>query len=379
MIRKFSAVPGGLPLGKVFLVLVIAGFALNVYLLFWRISNGGIAGCGGVSCDEVLASRWSVVFGIPVAAVGALAYLGLMVSFAPWGSRFAIPLLGSVLGAAVWFVFAQAVLIGKFCPWCLAAHGVGLAVVCLGAIRSPGNLAGWSYAAFLAIGLAQVYGPVPTTHRIGEIAVSSADPSVQVSVDSRKVSFDGGRKSFDVESFPRLGSPDARHVMVEYFDYQCPSCRVMAGYLSALVEKHPADVCVLLMPVPLDPVCNDAFLPGDVGHPESCEFTRIALAVWREEPDAFPAVHRAILLNSEIKVEDALLVARKHVASARLDAAMEDPWIDALIAANIADWVAFSEKTKQLPKLLVRDRRILHGLPSGEADFIRAVEKELGL
>jgi uncharacterized membrane protein len=369
---------GRLP-GWVFLILVLAGFSLNLYLLFRRMTDGGIAGCGGGLCEQVLASRWAVVFGVPVTVFGALVYLGLMASLAPSCRRLTTPLLGAVLGAVGWFVFAQAVLIGEFCPWCIAAHVVGLAVVGVGAQRSQGGLAAWGYAAFLSIGLMQLYGPVPASHRIEGTPAPAAGLPVQAGGEGRKVSFDGGRKSFAVGELPRLGSAEAKHVMVEYFDYQCPSCRIMGGYLSALVEKHPADICVLLMPVPLDPVCNDAFLPGDVGHPESCEFARIALAVWREKPDAFPVFHRAILSDPALKVPDVLLLARKHVARARLDAAMDDPWIDAIIAANVADWVSFSGKTKQLPKLLVRDKRILHGLPSGEADFIRVMEKELGL
>ncbi len=377
--RKVRLALGGGAGECVFLVLVLAGFALNLYLLFTRIEEGGIAGCGGGPCEQVLASRWSVVFGVPVTVFGALVYLGLIAAPTSWGRRAAPPLLGAVLGSVFWFLFVQGVLIGRFCPWCLAAHGVGLAVVCVGAIRSPGNLVRWSAAAFLTIGLAQVYGPVPATYQVHESTAPGADQPVQATGDGRKVSFDGGRKSFAVGTLPRLGSPDATHVMVEYFDYQCPSCRIMSGYLSALVDKHPADICVILMPVPLDPVCNDSFLPGDVGHPDSCEFARIALAVWREKPDAFPAFHREILSDPALVVPDILTLARQHVTRPRLDVAMADPWIDRLIAANIADWVSFSGKTKQLPKLLIRDKRILHGLPSGEAEFIRAMEQELGL
>ena len=69
----------------------------------------------------------------------------------------------------------------------------------------------------------------------------------------------------------------------------------MSGYLSALIAKHPAEVRVLLLPVPLDHGCNPAMAATDDGHPGSCEFTRIALAVWRVKPDAFPAIHRAFL------------------------------------------------------------------------------------
>ena len=43
------------------------------------------------------------------------------------------------------------------------------------------------------------------------------------------------------------------------------------------------------------------------------------------------------------------------------------------------NWVAFSADTRNLPKLLITGKRILHGLPSGEADFIRVMEHELGL
>lgn len=367
-----------------FLILVVAGFGLNLYLLFIRMADAGIAGCGGGPCDQVLASRWSAVFGVPVTVFGALVYAGLTVSLTVSCRRLTGPLLGVVFGSVFWFVFAQAILIGNFCPWCVAAHGVGLAVVCVGIIRgrgisSPADLAKWGYAAFLAIGLAQVYGPVPASHRIDELPAAAGRASILASGGGRIVTFDAGRKSFDVASFPRIGSQDAKHVMVEYFDFQCPSCRLMSGYLSALVEKHPAEICVLLLPVPLDPVCNDAFVPGDVGHPDSCELTRIALAVWREKPDAYPAIHRAFLSDPSPKVAEALALARKKVPRAKLDAAMNDPWIDELIRANVADWVSFSGKTKQLPKLLIRDKRILHGLPSGEADFIRVMERELGL
>ncbi len=62
-----------------------------------------------------------------------------------------------------------------------------------------------------------------------------------------------------------------------------------------------------------------------------------------------------------------------------LETTLHDPWIEQLIEANIHDWVSLSGKTKNLPKLMITGKRILHGLPSGEAEFIRAIEKELGL
>ena len=354
-----------------FLALSLAGFMLNIYLLSRSVGVGG---------DALPASRWALAFGVPVTVFEGLVYAGLMVTLTPWGRRLTLPLLGTVLGAVFWFAFVQAVFIGKFCPWCLAAHAVGLAVTAVGLLRAgrvfgfrnaTGDLVHWAYAAVLTIGLAQVYGPVSKSHRIDDAPHSAALAPIHAAWE--------GRKSFDAAALPRLGSPDAKHVVVAYFDFQCPSCRIMNGYLSALVEKHPADIRVSWMPVPLDPVCNEALVPGDTGYPDSGELTRIALAVWREKPEAYPALHRAFLSHPPLKVADALALARRQVPRARLDAVMREPWIDEFIEANVADWVSFSGNTKQLPKLLIPDKCILQGIPASEADFIRVMELELGL
>ncbi|MEY3897402.1 MAG: hypothetical protein RLZZ214_2923 [Verrucomicrobiota bacterium] len=372
-----------------FLTLAFAGFALNLLLLTWRVSDvgAGIAGCGGAPCEEILASRWSVVFGVPVTGFGALVYFGIMASLAPACRRLSVPLLGAVVGGVFWFVFVQAVLIGKFCPWCLAAHGVGIAVTVMGLVRESrgggfrrawGELALWGFASFLMLGLVQVYGPVPTTYQL-DVSLVAPSAAIQAKGAGRKITFDEGRKTFDAASIPRLGSLDAKRVLVEYFDFQCPSCRIMSGYLVALVEKHPADVCVLLLPVPLDHGCNPSLRLENKGHPGSCELTRIALAVWRTAPDSYPDIHRAFLSELPPSPAAALAFARGLVPGDRLDIALRDPWVEPLIRANIADWVSLSGKSDKLPKLLIRDKRILHGLPSGEADFIRVMERELGL
>ena len=101
--------------------------------------------------------------------------------------------------------------------------------------------------------------------------------------------------------------------------------------------------------------------------------------MWRVKPDAFPLIHRAFLSDPPPDPVAALKLARMQVPPAELEAALRDPWLDRLLQANMADWISFSTNTRQLPKLLISEKRILHGLPSGEADFIRVMEKELGL
>lgn len=359
---------------RLMVFLTLCGLLLNVLLLIWKFSDpaAGIAGCGGgAGCEELLASRWSQVFGLPVAAAGVLVYVLLYAALLWRKPAIAAFCFAAIIGSAVWLTVVQALFIGHFCPWCMAAHGIGFLLAGVGLASSI-----WDHgfrqclqagtAAALGLALAQVYGPVPDSHQID-------------SGRGLKVAFDDGRKTYDPSSLPRIGSADARHVMVEYFDFQCPSCRVMSGYLSTLVGKHPADVCVLLLPVPLDHGCNPALPAADAGHPGSCELTRIALAVWRAAPDSYPEIHRVLLSDPPPSPVAALAFARGLVPADRFDIALRDPWIEQLIQANVADWVSLSGKSSKLPKLLIRDKRILHGLPSGEADFIRVMEQELGL
>ena len=107
------------------------------------------------------------------------------------------------------------------------------------------------------------------------------------------------------------------------------------------------------------------------------ELASLALAVWRTHPAAFAAFHQRLLEHPVAPA--ARSEALKLMSQAELDAALRDPWIDELIQADVHDWVAFSATRKNLPKLLISGKRILHGLPSGEADFIRVMEQELDL
>lgn len=375
----------------VILILALAGFAINIFLLIKRLADTdiGIAGCGGGSaCEEVLNSRWSQIFGIPVTIFGTLVYLGLMFSLAPRGHRLQAPMLGAIAAAAVWFTFVQAVLLGKFCPWCMTAHALAVVILILGLLRLW-KIEGSALASkhvgvsgalvFFAVALSQLYGPLPATHRIEAAAPAGLAEPVKIHArgDGRKVSFADGTRTYNVSALPHIGSSEAEHVLVEYFDYQCPACQKMRGYLAALIEKHPQDICVVLLPVPLDGGCNHFLGPLEAGHPGSCEVARLALAVWKSAPGAFVGFHESALKG--ITLEDYRRIAREITTPEALDAALRDPWITELIQANIADWVSFSSETKKLPKLLITGKRILHGLPSGEADFIRVMEQELGL
>src|SRR5436309_849371 len=120
--------------------------ALSVYLLLRSFSAAALPGCGaGGGCDAVLSSRWSKVGPVPVTGPGALLYLVLSIS-ALVGAN---PVLGVsslsiiAVGAALWFMLLQAIVVRRFCPYCTLAHLCGLAggVVVLRAGWSSNNAA----------------------------------------------------------------------------------------------------------------------------------------------------------------------------------------------------------------------------------------------
>lgn len=347
----------------------LAGLALNAWLLTLSLRGGAVAGCGGGPCDAVTTSRWAYLLGLPVSAFGTAAYLAILASFIPGLRRIRMPLLSALTGAAAWFVFVQAVFLKTFCPVCNAVHAIGLAA-CAAGLATAGpkrfrRASFWAYSAFLTVGLLQVHGPVKKTH-----LVDDAPPATP----ARQVSFDGGRLSFDPAMHPRLGDPAAERILVEFFDYQCAACRTMAGHLDALMAAHPGRVAVLVMPVPLEAACN-AHLGATPAHPGSCETARLALAVWRARPDAFPAFHKSLIESPS--AQNARSLALAIIPRDTLDAALADPWIDSTLRANTAAWHSLSRSTSKLPKLLIRDRRVLHGLPSDTADFLRVMKGEL--
>lgn len=52
----------------------------------------------------------------------------------------------------------------------------------------------------------------------------------------------------------RLGPADARVTIVEFSDFQCPSCKKLAGQLEHIRKQYPRDVAVVYRHYPLDPI-----------------------------------------------------------------------------------------------------------------------------
>jgi len=377
----------------------LLGLLLSGWLLFQK-ATGSITylvGCGaGSGCANVLGSRWSQWFLIPVSALSLLLYAALLFfTFKP--RRFPMLAIGTCLaGAAVWFAIVQAFIIRSFCPWCLAAHLIGLTCAILIFRRQPGSpsapakpgvLGGLAATGILIIG--QIAGPVPDTHEESNLVLGEPAPAAPAQRDSGPIHSRGegrkatflGNKQYNATALPHLGNADAPHVVVKYYDYACDSCRDLHEDLEALMQKHPGKFCVILLPCPINRACNPHVPQHLENHANSCELARLALACWRTDPASFPAVHHALFARPVLDLPKALEVVRPLMKKPLPPDALEDPWVAEVLAADAEDYKRVNitnsgQPNYLMPKLLVGGTRMLHGVTKSREILFKALEQE---
>lgn len=387
----------------------LAGLLLSGWLLFQK-ATGSITylvGCGaGSGCANVLGSRWSQWFLVPVTALSLLMY-GALLFFTFKPRR--IPLLAiatSLAGAAIWFGIVQAFILRSFCPWCLSAHLIGL--ICavlifrthvspkLGPVK-PGLLAGLAATGLLIAG--QVFGPVPDTHQETQVVLDDG-PSPNTSTpakaesgpvhtrgEGRKVTF-LGNKQYNVDTLPHIGDAKAPHVLVKYYDYACNACRDLHEDLDALMKKHPGKFCIIVLPCPINKACNPNVPSHIQDHANACELARLALACWRTDPASFPEVHHALFARPVLDLPKAMEVVKPLMKKPLPADALNDPWIAEVLAADSEDYKRINftinnakpgEANYLMPKLLVGGTRMLHGVTKTREILFGAIEQEFKL
>jgi uncharacterized membrane protein len=115
----------------------VIGVAITTYLLYVHWTGGTLA-CATSGCETVQHSRYAETFGLPVAALGLVAFAGLFVSAAVRGSRArltqaTLALTGLLFGA--YLLYVQLVVIGALCHWCLASDLITIAITALAVLR----------------------------------------------------------------------------------------------------------------------------------------------------------------------------------------------------------------------------------------------------
>lgn len=398
---------------RVIRFLALAGLAISVYLIIMKLTGriSSVVGCGGEGgCTDVLGSQWSQWFGIPVSVASAGFYLVIFgLSFRPSSTALALSAV-LLIAAAAWFMGLQIFVIEAFCPWCLATHLVGITLagflIWKTRLKVKPILFLIPLTLIFILAAGQIYGPKPQTYEItNEVAFEEekeeslreqdspdlveekvtlpADQSSRSPGGGRLVEFKGpnGRvvKSFRLGQVPLMGSPEAPHIIVKYFDYTCGSCRDMEGDLSVLLTAYSEEVAVILLPTPLNKACNPFMKEGVPNHKNACELARLGLAAWRAKPEVFEQVHELLFERPIHTPESARKAIAELIEPADLEQALQDPWVNELLQKNFNDYRALSSQNVRMPKLLMKGGRTMHGLAPSAEKLVELVVKTQGI
>lgn len=336
------------------LICAVAGCAIS--LVLWAMHAPALTSfserlcspSAAVNCQDVLASRWAKVRGVPVAAVGAVYFAFVAAWFAVIGApnhagrRWAwlprgVTLAG--LGASVWFVFLLTTRLPVWCTWCMAAHAANLllfiAVWCVRPVAeadtppypSVRRVAVLGGVAFVLVGFAGLTGLAAFHQAVSRLyrgkwleAVNNADYIVWrlSAAPVQDIPVRGDE--------PMHGAADAAHTVVVFSDFQCPHCRMLDDALSQLAAVFPGRMRVVFRHYPLCADCNPRVTRDDPAqHRFACDAAQAAEAVRRlRGPAAAVAYHRKLFAAAESFAERpyARLLADAAIESVKLDAEM---------------------------------------------------------
>lgn len=132
------------------------------------------------------------------------------------------------------------------------------------------------------------------------------------------------KMDFDLKDSPHHGEPGpGKKVLVEFFDYQCPHCKLAAKPVAELAEKMNAVIYYKMLPLDIHPVAKEAALA--------------ALAAHRQ--GKFFALHDLIFENQELLTSELVrvLASKAGLDMAKFDADLKDPALTKLLERDLEE------------------------------------------
>jgi hypothetical protein len=307
-------------------------------------------------------------------------------------------LAGSVAGSAVWFTIIQEWVIGDFCIYCMTTHITGLllaALVFWRAIKEFDEhsndipLTSPKKDQHISPANKQRINRTLPTMRLALIGLLLAGilAAFQIVFSSSSVYHDGESQvnlpSIDYHDVPMVGSPDAPYVVTLLFDYQCPHCQKIHFMLNEAIHRYAGKLAFALCPAPLNTHCNP-YVPRDVdAFKNSCELTKISMAVWVASREAFPAFENWMFTFESgdswhpRSLETVRAMAVELVGQAKFDAALSDTWIGKYMQTCIRIYGQTIQNGKGgIPKLIFGSRWVIPETYNAD-DFIMILQKSL--
>jgi uncharacterized membrane protein len=125
-------------------ILVVVGLLVSVYMTIYKITSNDALCLGSGDCSTVNASRYSEVYGIPVATVGIAGYFAILLVH--WYERrdkffekngpmliFGLALAGFLF--TVYLIYVEFAILQAFCPFCLTSQAAMTVIFIISIIR----------------------------------------------------------------------------------------------------------------------------------------------------------------------------------------------------------------------------------------------------
>jgi protein-disulfide isomerase len=157
--------------------------------------------------------------------------------------------------------------------------------------------------------------------------------------------FDDGHSAF-------VGPKDAKKVVVEYYDYNCPACKAQFRSLDELIQKNK-DVKVILKEYP-------------IFGPTSDTNSKIGLAIWKFNPEKYFDFHRKMLTH-EGRVDEKIALgfaASLGLDTKKIQAFVASPEASDLLKETRAEGEKLS--IQGTPTLILNDEVVPHALSYDE-------------
>ncbi len=214
--------------------------------------------CGSSGgCTGVLTSVFASVYGLPVAYIGLGAYFALaaisVLRSAKAGSdwtmliKVGFGLTGVGVLASFWFTFASLVYIGEACLWCLGSAGTMIALFFLHAAlwgRSAPEEPQQVDVTASVVGMVLAVGLfIPAAMQAAEVT-NRAVASVKVDKATRETLLHSNPERV-------WGNKDAKVILVEFADPNCPTCRVAYQNVKMLIAPHLQKLAFVYRNLPL--------------------------------------------------------------------------------------------------------------------------------
>jgi uncharacterized membrane protein len=365
---------------------------LATYLAWTSLhENAALIGCGeGSGCEQVLQTRWSTWFGLPVSVGAVGTYVGIFVlTFLlsddrpkAWIAIVFLTVLASL--SALWFIALQVFVIHAYCKYCDVVHACGLLITffilknlplrkpepqekskkkkAAPPTGIPAKQFGYAAAVALLGAAVLVFGQT-RTESIKQDANPASDGVVGTSFPVKTVKMAKDTIPVNVGEFPTIGSINADRFVAHIFDYTCPACRKLHPDLIASQQPNQQHTALTLIPAPLDAACNPGISQTAYVHLNGCNYAKIGLAVWRTKPEAYLAYdHFMFEGDYPPPVEQASAYAAQLIGQDALTRALADPQIEVLLRVGISMFYSPALERKVLPIIMTQEK-IFYGIP----------------